>query len=399
MLDNEDINTLSRPVDPRALVFTPLGLGGPMQPQVAETFLTRECELLALPVAVPEAVRAQFAKVLRLYSDGLFAYDHFTTASREAHRVLEVALKVRFLEHYADGVPLVTEGAERRVRVSTVEELRQVLSQEARLKGYPRFKGSLASLLSWARDEGYLYGQRNRVREWATRKIRNEEMHTEFDSIYMPPDTVRTLRLVSEMIARLWGADMPSRMAYPGTIDRLPMVVGHGPLGLEGTQFALEQLAEVRDDQAEERIWFVVLSAWHEELISWAPDIETTSSPVTRLWGPGSWQDLHEAVCAPGSTWQADTVKAVDRIFYMRVCAGAVDYARSGEQVRALRGSAPDERWFVVTADTPGDARNHVHRVVTGSCKSRHCHCPVTPIYEGARLETVVRYAKEHPAA
>lgn len=113
----------------------------------------------------------------------------------------------------------------------------------------------------------------------------------------------------------------------------------------------------------------------------------------------GSWQDLHEAVRALGATWQADTVKAVDRIFYMRVCAGAIDYARSGAQVRALHASAPDERWFVVTADAPGDARNHVHRVVTGSCKPRHCHCPVTPIYEGARLETVVRHAKEHPAA
>jgi len=390
------MKVISRPVDPRGLFFTPLGLGGPMRPEVAETFLTRECGLLALPAAVPETARDQFAKVLRLYSDGLFTYDNFTSASREAHRVLEIALKVRFLEHYADGVPLVSDGGEQCVHVRTFEEFRRHLSGKARLKGYPRFNGSLASLLYWARREGYFYGQRNRVREWATRMIRNHEMHSEFDSVYMPPDTLRTLRLVSEMIARLWGADMPSLTVYPGTIDRIPMVVGQGPLKMEGTQFALEQLPDVTDDQAEERVWYVVLGAWQEELVWWAPDIETTSSPVARLWGPGSWQNLHDAVHGLGLKWQPDTVKAVDRVFYVRVRDGAVDYARCGEQVRALRGSAPDERWFVVTADTPGDARNHVHRVLSGSCTPQSCHCPVTPIYERARRETVVRYAKEH---
>lgn len=370
-----------------------------MAPDVAEALMRRECDLLTLPLAVPATVRAQFGKVVRLYADGLFTYEHFTGVSREAHRVLEVALKVRFLEHYADGVPIASEDGEQRVPIRSVEQLRQLIVRGARLSGYPRFNGSLLSLLGWARGEAYFYGQRNRVREWATRMIRNDEVHSEFDSIRMPPDAVRALRLVSEMIARLWFADMPTRNAYPGTVDRVPMVVGQGPLELEGTSFPLEQLPDVRDDQAEVRTWYVVLSACHEELVWWAPDVEMTASPVARLWGPGSWHDLAQAVRALAATWQPDTVMAVDRIFYIRASGGAVDLPRRGGQVRALRGSMPDERWYVLQADTPGDARSHVARVVTGSCRPRQCHCPVAPIYERARRGTVVHHAKERSEA
>src|SRR5258708_38743682 len=102
---------LPRTVDERGLYFTALGLGGPMRPEAAQELVTRRCEQLALPTAVPTDVRREFEKVVRLYGDGLFTYDNYTSASREAHRVLEVALKVRFLEHYAAGVPLTIAGA------------------------------------------------------------------------------------------------------------------------------------------------------------------------------------------------------------------------------------------------------------------------------------------------
>src|SRR5216683_6272593 len=103
---------LPRAVDERGLYFTPLGLGGPMRPEVAQELMARRCEQLALPPAVPKDVRGEFAKVVHHYADGLFVYDNYTSASREAHRVLEVALRVRFLEHYAAGVPLVIAGVE-----------------------------------------------------------------------------------------------------------------------------------------------------------------------------------------------------------------------------------------------------------------------------------------------
>src|SRR5258708_15102931 len=114
---------LPRTVDERGLYFTALGLGGPMRPEAAQELVTRRCEQLALPTAVPTDVRREFEKVVRLYGDGLFTYDNYTSASREAHRVLEVALKVRFLEHYAAGVPLTIAGAAGLAQPPNIDEI------------------------------------------------------------------------------------------------------------------------------------------------------------------------------------------------------------------------------------------------------------------------------------
>lgn len=388
------MDMLPRAVDPRGLYFTPLGLGGPMRPEVAQDVIARRCEQLALPAAIPQDIRGEFAKVVRHYADGLFAYDNYTSASREAHRVLEVALKVRFLEHYTAGVPLSVDGAEEIAHPRNFDELRHRLKRKEHLRGYRKFNGSLASLMYWARREAYFYGQRNRIRDAMTCKIRNEETHSEFPYVFMPPDTLRRLHLVSEMIARLWGADMPSHAAYPGTIERELMVVGQGPLDMEGTQFLLEQLPFVDDDQASERSWYVVLGAWEEELVWWTPEFETTGTPVTRLWGPGKWDELRDAVGRLSPGWRSDTASVVDRTFYVRVVDGAVEPARSAAHVLALRERREDERWFVVVADAPGDARAHVHRVLLGQCKAHRCSCSVSLVFERAHRETVALHAR-----
>src|SRR5205085_1714063 len=110
--ENVVMNTVVRELDPRSLVFAPLGLGGPMAPGRALALAAHERERMALPAVVPESVRAQFGSVLKQYADGIFTYENYTSVCREADRVLEVALKVRFLEHYADGVPLRVDGTD-----------------------------------------------------------------------------------------------------------------------------------------------------------------------------------------------------------------------------------------------------------------------------------------------
>jgi hypothetical protein len=385
---------VTRPVDPRGLLFTPVGLGGPMRPEVALDLAQRERERLRLPAVVPMDVRDQFDKVLRLYADGVFSYDNYTTASREAHRLLEVALKVRFLEHYRDGVPLVRAGEVEFVRPRTFDDLRQHLRHGSRLTRHRRFNGSFASLLSWARREGYFFGEHNRIRERMTRKIRNEEFHSEFNYVFMPPDALRRLALVSEMTARLWGGRMPSSIAYPGTVARELMVVGHGPREMEGTQFLLEQLPFVEDEDARDRNWFVVRALWEEELVWWRPEIESTTTPVTRLWGPGSWDDLRAAAAREGASWHTDTARVVDRIFYVRAVTGSVDHVRSAAQVVALRDQKANERWYVVRADEPGSAGSHVARLLAGICKPHGCACAATLFFDRARRETVMRYAR-----
>ncbi len=210
----------------------------------------------------------------------------------------------------------------------------------------------------------------------------------------MPPDALRTLAFTSELIARLWGADGGTHIAYPGVIEREVMVVGQGPQRPEGTQFLLEQVPNVDDDQSESRVWYVVLSAWEEELVCWEPHLELTTTPVTRLWGPGTWDELRATAAREGATWRPDSARVVDRTFYMRVAADLVEHARSAAQVHALRGSSPDERWYVVRADAPADARVHVHRVLTGECRPHGCRCAATLIFERAHRDAVVRHAR-----
>jgi len=77
-------------------------------------------------------------------------------------------------------------------------------------------------------------------------------------------------------------------------------------------------------------------------------------------------------------TWHEDTVLALDRVFYVRVLPAAVDAARSAAQIIELGDRAPGEHWFVVLADSPGDARTHMYRALTGVCRDRECGCPAT---------------------
>lgn len=298
------------------------------------------------------------------------------------------------LEHYQGGVPLARADEVELVHPRTFDDVRQRLVRRASLRGHARFNGSFASLLSWARREAYFFGERNRIRERMTWKIRNEEIHSEFNYVFMPPDALRRLALVSEMIARLWGSEMSTGIAYPGTIARELMVVGHGPQYMEGTQFLLEQLPHVEDDEAQGRTWFVVQSLWEEELVWWDPKIETTNTPVTRLWGPGNWDELHAAAAGDGAGWLPDTARVVDRIFYVRVINGALNHVRSAAQILALRDRSPDERWYVVRADAPADAGSHVARVLAGTCRPHGCGCAATLLFERARRETIVRHAR-----
>src|SRR6266566_4094554 len=64
---------LSRPVDPGALHFGPLGLGGAMPAEASARFLAATMEPLVLPDDVDPGVRSQFEKLKRLFATGFFA--------------------------------------------------------------------------------------------------------------------------------------------------------------------------------------------------------------------------------------------------------------------------------------------------------------------------------------
>lgn len=364
-----------------------------MRTDTAISVFSEQAARMELPTAVPQQVRDQFAKVQRMYAGGVFTYDNFTACVREAYRVLEVALKVRFAERYATGVPILTrDGREE------VEDLDRFLELPPRarhvLRGHPHFNGSLSAHMRWARSEGLLYGERNRVRERLTIAIRNDELHDVHDRTRMPPDARYALCAAGEMIAILWGAAMPTKLWYPGTVEREVMVFGQGPKEHESIRFLLEQLSEVpEDDETDLRSWFVLRVAFEQDLFFWDPQFQLTGTPVEILWGPASWGDLLQVAEAHGAV--ADHATFVDRLFFVRQVGGEYELPRNAEQARRTQ-EVMGERWLVVRADSPSDVIEHLRRVRAGTCAPRPCNCPLTVLYEPSRRARVLRFAKRH---
>lgn len=369
-------------MDRRVLHFGPWGLGGELPPEVSAKLLDEQMAHLTLPETVPASVQSQFEKVKDLYRAGLFQYDNFQTAARDAHRVIEVALKVCFVNHYSSGLPLVVS-TERVVEAITswsdvVPLLRRRPGIRPRLAGHRSFNGSLMSLMRWARAERYLYGQRNRRRERLTVDMRNELFHTERDIVEMPPNAYRRLRGVWEIICRLSATDPVDGIDYPIPAERIPMIFGRGPDESEAVAFGLGALGVDHDPRDEGRTWYVILAYPHEDRIfDWQDGFELTHTPITRLWGPGSWSEVRAVINDRGSFWTGDTVTTLDRIFYSRIFDGRAELPRTAAQVKELRHYSSDERWIVVQADDPLDAWVHARNVADNVCSNK-CGCPVT---------------------
>src|SRR5438309_8084728 len=161
------MSEMLRTVAKSTLHFGPWGLGGAMPPERCLDLLNEEMAALPLPVNVSADITKQWESLKELYRDGLFSYKNFTRVEREAPRLLEVALKVRFLEHYRREIPIEVNGVGATRVARTFDDVGalfrgRIEGKTVSLAGHPGFNASLASLLKWARSERYFYGQRNR---------------------------------------------------------------------------------------------------------------------------------------------------------------------------------------------------------------------------------------------
>jgi hypothetical protein len=389
---------LARQVDPRSLNFGLWGLGGAMSAELQERLLREQMDVLQLGAAVPEQVRSQFEKLKALYRNGLYSYESFTHAERDAYRVLEVALKVRFLEHYRHQVPVIVARRQQVIECRTFGELQPVLARRGQLVGHPRFDGSFAALLRWARAEDYFHGQRNRIRELVTPKLRNEVQHSEFDYLHMLPDVLRTIGLHFQWIQKLWGYFTPGGDAYSGPLRRSPWVIGRWAEADESTWFPVELIPTADGCERPGGVFYVVLAVDREHLSDWRADVEQTMAPVDLLWGPGAWGELCATVDAATAGWKEDEVDVLDRVFYVQVVNGGIAPARSARQVAALHQRVAGERWYVVKADGPGMARHHVMELLGRDLQEpaeRHSlegpcpRCAAESVISGATRETV----------
>lgn len=139
-----------------------------------------------LAAAVPEGIRKSYERLCELYVQGILCYDLHTVVGDMARLLTEPALRERFLSFY-DGTVTFTHVSGEREKTITVgswEDLQTAIPSarvwRLRLRSgrdpIP-FDGMLTSLLRWARAEGLLAGQGDRMRDRPRTWFRNYVAH------------------------------------------------------------------------------------------------------------------------------------------------------------------------------------------------------------------------------
>jgi hypothetical protein len=213
--------------DEASLCSTPWGVGGRTRPEDAALYLQYSVSRLELSEQVPESTRKSFERLRTLYAYGVLCYDLYTVAGDLARLVIEQATRERFLPFYNGVVTFVhdRDGSERVISARNWDEFQAALppSRQWRLRlrsGHEpvRFNGMLTSLLRWARAEGLLAGQGERMRDEPRAWFRNYVAHPSYH-LYDPGHAQWAIADLAQIINRLWGA--PSGMP----VRREPMVI------------------------------------------------------------------------------------------------------------------------------------------------------------------------------
>jgi hypothetical protein len=170
---------------------------------------------------VPASVWQFFERCRELHVYGYFNYDFFSIAFEQAHLAIELALKVRFVEHYSKRVPLVQQqtGSAVELEVDTYAQLDEALrgaKKDWHLRGHRNFNGTLKSLFDWAIAERLLTGRSAAVAK-PLRELRNFVAHPTSTRTVTPVDSAEAIRLTLEIINQLWGGDGsgPDRRTLP----------------------------------------------------------------------------------------------------------------------------------------------------------------------------------------
>lgn len=391
--------------DEATLRFTPLGLatGHKLRPEAAAEFQQKAVDV-PLADAMPDQVRDSFKRVQLLHAYGVLSYELFTAAHDLTRLIMEQALRARFMEYHGDEIPLVSkDGTPQPLAASTFNDLYHALNRGTHRKaqrllvrdgdGTIEFKGSLNHLLVWARTEGFLDGQRNRMLEPTLVAMRNDVAHPSNYHLVMPVDSSRAIRDLAEIINRLWGAVTPEGRLYPGPVRRDVMAIGWSENGESLVRAHAEHLA-VPDDK--DIVHFVLVRAFADDPHLWNFNarLETTHFPSEYLWGPGSQEEALAWLKTVQP--QPDETDYFDRLFLVRESDGRADLPFRPEACAAL---PPEERmgtWHLVVADHPADALLHVRRLIEGTdgcatdgpCDS----CPAESVFAGTWAEALTAY-------
>jgi hypothetical protein len=375
-VDGEDILNQLREADETTLRFSSWGFGGRLEPSASAAFLSHLLGHATLVDDVPEDVRLGFERVRAVFLHGLLDYDLFTAAYFLGHLVLEGALRARFISFYDGGIPVLRNGVEDALAVSTFADYHEALNAARRRREKLRLRATpdegmprgYPDLYQWARRRELLIGQRNVGVFGSIVRLRNYVAHPEGHMVDAPPSVYRFLCDVAEIINRLWGHDTDGGRLFPRPIARWARAAALDPDRQAAVTFG--SLAQIRTESTR-RDWTyaVFLAAADEELVDFdfeAPGhqrfahvrgFQMTNYPVEMLWGPGSWKDLVQAVDELSDEAPVDRVKFLDRTFYVRVTQdGRIEYPRDRSDVLAADLTEESAVWYVLRADFPADA-------------------------------------------
>ena len=382
--------------DAASLKLAPWGLGH-MDGEVAARVWQEQIARYDLTVQVPDTTRLAFERVRTIFSYGLLCYDLYTVAGDQARLSIEQALRDRFLPFYSGTVPF-TDGRQQpqSITAASYEEFYRELRADGRLRkpknwrlqpasGRPamRFDGMLDSLLRWARAEGLLAGQRDRVRDRPRLDLRNFAAHPAYH-LEMAQDAEDEIADLAAIINRLWGA--PS-----GTpLRREVMIVAWDNRGVIWGRPEGFQLGPL----AGPATCVVVRAIPHDlgvrgtDLGSYDSLYETTVTPTEYLWGPG---DLSGALAWLEADYPpADEVQVLDRLFALRYDDRRLYVPQS---LPVAAGLSPAQgTWYLIRADWPADAFSHQRQIlagVDGHSGSGHCECPVETLGNGTLQEVL----------
>ena len=375
-----------REPDPRSMMWI---VGGAAAPVEAAEYQMRVMAQLDVPASVPEAVRKSFDRIRAIYRQGLFCYDLYTVAGDQARLLVELALKERFVEFYG-GTVLFTDGQGNTQAVTAsafAEVYRAIRKADGRSRhwkiqlrsGRPgfQFTGGLASLLRWARGEGLLTGQGDRMRDVVRKRSRDRVAHPDYH-LETPDHAVRAIADAAHVIRQLWGA--PSGT----TVARYPVLLSW--TDTEVTRSVVTPPvpgSRARPARGGNRECVIVLADPEDpDLFDYDSRFESTSSPCDLLWGPGDpagaleWLAGHHP--APDTAWTAD------RLFLLQYRGDRLSLPRSPAIAAVLRPGEKDGTWYLIRADMPSYAFNHQRRLLArepghageGECES----CPVDTI-------------------
>ena len=359
-----------RAPDELSLIFNPIGLGSPLEPEDAAEHQMQMIEHARLVDAVPEAVRENFERARKLHLYGILEYEFFTAASDYAPLVLEGALRLRFLSHYENQIP-VFQGS--RSAVLDAEDFEAILKakgntwlrQGERKEPLPRY---LRALLEWARRERLLPGRRTRIVDRVLGELRNHAAHPVGRTINDPVESARMLRDVAEYINCLWGARTEDGRLFGGPLRRRSRVAVVYPDGSAATM-GLGHVGGLPPDERD-GTFAVFLAVDDEELIlpfqgfAYRDGFQGTVYPCERLW-IGKWEDLKSRIEAGDFLAVEDRVEHRDRVFLVRSTDAGPDLPCSPSDLLAASNQA-EGKWIELVADDPYEAfplcQRHVRR-------------------------------------